>query len=54
MKRCTRRDEHFDILHARIGATDAELWHVKDSKNARVWGRKSQPPDPDLDLKLLG
>ena len=36
------------MLHAQIGATDAEIRHVENAKKTRVSGGKSTDPDPDL------
>ena len=41
MKWITRRDEHFDMLHARIGATVMKLWRAKVCIKLGFWGEKS-------------
>ena len=43
MKWCTLCGEHFDMLHAQIGATDAELRHAKVCKKYLGEGEEVNP-----------
>ena len=54
MKLFTPRDEHFDMLHARIEATMTELWHVKECEKLGFREEKVNRGDFGSEIQIGG